>query len=111
MKISVECGLHDWTEGNLYYHNCNGFSFHFWFRIGCYRLSDGSFMKYINYSEMSLEVQISAPTFQDNRFCEVEQNFQFIRDGEEWQTSNEGKIFSVDYKSDSSIKELKVNKK
>ena len=63
-------------------------------------------MKYVNYSEISPEVQISAPTLPENRVCEVEQNFQFIRDGEEWQTSNEGKIFSV-----SSMKELKVNKK
>ncbi len=67
-------------------------------------------MKYVNYSEMSLEVQISAPTLPENHVCEVEQNFQFIRDGEEWQTSHEGNIFSVDYKPDSSTKELKVNK-
>ena len=78
--------------------------------IGCYRFSDGSFMKYVNYSKRSLEVRISAPIFQENRVCEVEQTFEFIRDGEEWKTSNEGNIFSIE-KYDSSVKEIKVNRK
>lgn len=48
---------------------------------GCYRFSDGSFMKYFNYSEMNPTLQISAPIFQEHAHCKIGDSFEFFRDG------------------------------
>jgi hypothetical protein len=74
---------------------------------GCYRFSDGSFMKYFNYNETKPKlVRISAPIFKENdRRCYVWNKFKFIQNGQEWK-DRRGNLFYI--KDDT--KELKVNR-
>ena len=64
------------------------------FPIGCYRFSDSTFMKYLNYSGITPKLQIFAPIFAENGQCIIDEQFKFIRQGKEWKNLTE-KIFSI----------------
>ena len=62
---------------------CNEYSIYFF--AGCYRFTDGSFMRYLTY-ETNPDLTISAPIFTEKlwRYCNVGNKFKFIRDGQQW---------------------------
>lgn len=76
--------------------------------IGCYRFSDGSFMKYLNYNETKLKLRISAPIFKENdKSCYVRNRFKFIQNGQEWKDGRNSPFY-ININDDT--KELKVNR-
>ncbi|XP_046840681.1 uncharacterized protein LOC124434807 isoform X3 [Xenia sp. Carnegie-2017] len=51
---------------------------------GCYRLSDGNFMKYLKFNNNSRNVEkfsVSAPIYRQNKNCIVEEDFKYMKDG------------------------------
>ncbi|CAB4019591.1 Hypothetical predicted protein [Paramuricea clavata] len=73
---------------------------------GCYRFSDGSFMKYLNYNETKSKLRISAPIFKENDgSCYVSNKFKLIQNGQEWK---DGRNSLFDIKDDT--KELKAQR-
>ena len=81
------------------------------FHTGCYRFSDGSFMKYLNHSQIISNVMISAPIFNENDHnCNVNETIELRRDGQDWETTK--RLFSATINNKKSatrhLKELKV---
>ena len=81
------------------------------FLKGCYRFSDGSFMKYLNYSQIISNVMISAPIFNENDHnCNVNETIELRRDGQDWETTK--RLFSATINNKNSatrhLKELEV---
>ena len=71
--------------------------------VGCYRFKDGSFMRYLNYSETNPNLRISAPIFEEKNqplICDVSDKFTFIgdglqrKDGQQWKHGT-GSLFTI----------------
>ena len=76
--------------------------------IGCYRFSDRSFIKYLDYNTTSSKLNISAPIFRENNgTCTVKKPFKFTRDGFTWKENNGG-FFMIRYRN-RRTEELQVN--
>ena len=79
---------------------------------GCYRFSDGSFMKYLNQSQIDSDVMISAPIFNENdNDCNVNDSIELRRDGQDWQTTKRSFSATVNNKNSANrlLKELELN--
>ena len=79
---------------------------------GCYRFSDGSFMKYLHQSQTNFNVLISAPIFNENdNNCKVNETIEVRRDGQDWETTK--RLFSATVNNNNTatrlLKELELN--
>ena len=80
------------------------------FLIGCYRFTDHSSTKYVDYNTTISKLFISAPMFRENNWnCSVREEFNFTRDGFTWEV-NSGGFVSITYRNDTT-KELQVEQK
>ena len=65
-------------------------------------------MKYLNYSEMKLRLEIFAPIIVvENTQCDIRNDVQFSRDGQVWQAATTFPSISIN-SSNSRLKVLKV---
>ena len=65
-------------------------------------------MKFLNYSEMNLRLDIFAPIITENTQCDVGNDIQFIRDGQVWQAAKTFPSISINKNGKSRLKVLKV---
>ena len=69
--------------------------------IGFYRFSDGSFMKYLNYSQKNVNLSVYAPIFKEHYSkCQVKELTSY-----DWKSmiSNESNVFAIEQKDENEI--------
>ncbi|XP_046840685.1 uncharacterized protein LOC124434807 isoform X7 [Xenia sp. Carnegie-2017] len=77
---------------------------------GCYRLSDGNFMKYLKFNNNSWNVEkfsVSAPIYRENNNCIVEENFEYTKDGNESYEDGSKNLFKLSSTGEST-KEIEI---
>ena len=77
-----------------------------YFSAGCYRFSDGSFLKYLTTHKLKLS--ISAPIFAGNK-CNISTKFTYFRDNCTGR-SETGNVFSFEHKQNGKRAIIKVYK-